>query len=465
LTTSIKTKSSGYFRGILAVMTVLWMTALPFSAQAALQGSAGNTIVRNTITVNYSDAKGNALAAVSFTVNITVNTVAATPTILSVTPSPGSTDGSGNTQTYTFRIRTNSNGPGAISFGTADGTFTNVAAGTAPTVPANIFLGSTVIDPTDPMTPVVALANGGNVTYKVPNDGGVPSDTAVTGGAIGDGVINGLKATDNVYLYTGTAYYGPFTVFSVTDPAVGAGLTAAPATIVLTNASGGPLTFTPAYGWQIVEAKDVTVTVTQGIVPTATAQNPASWVTTLTATMGAAAPANTPTVTTNAHMGRIDIVKYVRNVSTPITGTGAFTPPVTINGAANTFYTAGVTGKPGQILEYLVVLTNGGTGNATAVIATDVMPTYATLVSATTYGGGTAGLIFAHARYGATETDLNTDNSGGTANVAYGKSTGTTAGSTMNFNAGTGCTNVFPTGGGAIATTLAAYVIYQVKIN
>ena len=46
-------------------LAALWATSIPQTAEAALPGSAGNTIVRNTITINYKDAQGAAQAAVS----------------------------------------------------------------------------------------------------------------------------------------------------------------------------------------------------------------------------------------------------------------------------------------------------------------------------------------------------------------------------------------------------------------
>jgi hypothetical protein len=127
-----RNKSSA-FRGVFAIVTlaVFWITMAPFCAEAALQGSAGNTIIRNRVTVAYKDNNGVVQTPVTASVDITVTTVAAAPTVLSFTPSPGSTDGTGATQAYTVWIRTNSNGPGAITFNTADGTFTNIAAGTA----------------------------------------------------------------------------------------------------------------------------------------------------------------------------------------------------------------------------------------------------------------------------------------------------------------------------------------------
>lgn len=391
MTTSKQNRFSGFIRGSLTAIALaaLWVTALPFNAQAALQGSAGNTIIRNTVTVNYNNAVGTAQAPVTASVQITVNTVLVAPTVLSFSPAAGSTDGTGATQVYGVTIRTNSNGPGAVSFATGDGTFTNVAAGTVPSVPANIFLGSTLIDPSDAKNGVAQnVAAGGNITFAVPNDGGVPLDNATTGGATGDGVINGLTTGDIVYLHSGSAYFGPFTVGPVTDPAPGAGTTATPGSIQLTNTSGGALAFTPAYGWMIVEAKSVNVTVTQGAVTDPT--QPASWITTVTATMGG--NPGSGTVTTSAHGGRLTVLKEIST-----------------DGGA-TFTTTPSAVNPGATLTYRITVTNTGTGNATSVVLTDPQPTY------TTYTSGSAkratGAAVTYAAAPTTLTDLNAADDG-----------------------------------------------------
>jgi uncharacterized repeat protein (TIGR01451 family) len=464
-----RNKSSAFIRGVFAIviLMVFWITMTPFSVEAALQGSAGNTIIRNTVTVNYKDNNGNAQAAILSTIDLTVTTVAAAPTVLSINPSPGSTDGTGATQAYTVRVRTNSNGPGAITFNAADGSFTNIAAGAAPTllpVSGSIFLGSTVIDPSDAKigtSPVVP--NGGTITFAVPNDGGVPTDAAVNGGATGDGVLNALKSGDIVYIYTNAVYYGPFTVGTVTDPAVGASTTAAPGSVQLTNSSGASITLASiAYGWEILEAKDVTVTVTEGAVTDPTAA--ASWVTTITATMGGLSGTNT--VTTNALASKLAVQKYVRNVTAAVVGGSPITLPAAIGGA--TYYMTGVSGKPGDWLEYAVKITDAGTGNATAVIATDPVPTYSTLVSssgvygANNTGGGTGTFAQVYSSRTGTTGSLKVDNTGGLANVGYGKAAAQTAGSTMTFYLGLGSTNA---AGGTVNSAETDYVIYQIKID
>ena len=455
-------------RGVAAtlMLAALGVTLAPAGAAAALAGSAGNTIVRNTVTVNYSDAGNNPQAAVSASVDLTVNTIPTTPGIVSYTPASGSTDGSGATQSYTVRIRTSSNGPGAITLSAADSASSNMSAyGAAPSgLAADLFLGATVIDPSDLNGTIANWASGAAVTFKVPNDGGVPSDAAVTGGTTSDGAVNGLKNGDTVYLYSGSAYYGPFQVGSVTELPVGSGPTAQPCSIQLVNPGAALAGLPTAYGWQIVEAKDATMAVTQGSVSDATAAS--NWTTTATATMAGAASASAPAVVTVSHMGRVAIAKYVRNVTAPVAGSGLYVPPVDINGNRDNFYSAGVGGKPGDILEYIAVLTDIGTGSATVVYATDTLPGYTALVKGASYGGGAAGKVFAHARFNDLETDLNDDNSSGAANVAYGAAAGSPT--TMTFWLGTGCSS---SAGGNLATSVpaatpssTAYVIYQVQI-
>jgi len=463
-----RNKSSAFIRGVFAVVTlvVLWITMAPFCAEAALQGSAGNTIIRNTVTVNYKDNNGNAQAAVLSTIDLTVTTVAAAPTVLSITPSPGSTDGTGATQVYTVRVRTNSNGPGSITIGGADGSFINIAAGAAPTVSVSpIFLGSTVFDPSNfPGMGAQNIAINATITIAIPNDGGVPTDSTTTGGAIGSGGVNALVVNDIVYISDGTNYYGPLQVTAVADNAIGAGNTAAPDSVTLKNISAGALAFTPAYGWEILEAKDVTVTVTQGAVT-----NPAlaaNWVTTVTATMGGLSGTNT--VTTNAHASQLTIQKYVRNVTTPVVGGGLTLVNPPINNTV-TYYQTGVSGKPGDTLEYAVKITDTGTGNAGSVIATDPIPTYSTLISssgvygANNTGGATGTFAQVYSSRTGTTGSLKIDNSGGLLNVGYGKAVpGQAAGSIMTFYLGIGSTTA---AGGTVNSAETDYVIYQTKID
>ena len=447
-------------------VTAFSLAAFTAPASAALQGSAGNAIIRNKVSVAYNDAGGTPQTAVTATVDITVTTVNAAPTIMSVTPSPGSTGATGATQVYAVEIVTNSNGPGAITLTGADGSATNITLSvTTPAVqaPGSVFLGSTIIDPSDAKIGAAQnVAAGGSITFNIPNDGGVPSDTATTGGATGNGIVNALTSVDSVYIYDGTTYRGKFTVTAVTDNAVGLGATAAFSTITLQNATAGAIAFTPAYGWMIVESKSLNVTVTQGTVTVPS--NPASWVTTFTGTMGGLNGTNT--VTTNATSGLLTVIKYVRNVTVPVVGGVAVTPP--INGGAATFYQIGVSGKPGDIMEYLFVITNTGLGTVKAVVATDPVPTYTTLRSssaaygADNTGGATGTFAIARRTGNSTDQSLKVDNSAGNNATAWGKSGGTTAGSIMTYYLGNNSTNA---AGGDLTAAEIAYVVYRLKID
>lgn len=444
----------------------IWLGVVATGSEAATAGTAGNTIIRNTITVNYSDAHSIAQTPLSATLDLSVNTVSATPTIL--VPASGSTDGAGSTWTYTVRVRTNSNGPRVISLAASDTASVNMTSfGASPDgLPAGVFLGSTTIDPSDNHGTIGTWGSGASFTFNVPNDGGAPSDSAESGGSANDGVVNGLKSGDIVYLYSGSDYYGPFSVGGVSESQPGNGVTVTPCSLELVNNLGaGALSNVPTAYAQIVEAKDVTMTVTQGSVTDATA--PSSWSTTVTAAMAGAGAANVP-VTTISHMGKIAITKYVRNVSTTAAGSSApYTPPVTINGSSsNTYFTSGVSGRSGEILEYLAVITDSGTGDARSVVVTDALPGYATLLTGSAYGVSGGGDVFARAFFNGTEVELGTGNTG-IDGVAYGGAAGTPL--VMTFRLGIGCT---PAEGGTLNSALpaprpgsTAYLVYQVKVN
>ena len=454
--------TTGMGRLLAAIAAVPLCLALAAVAQAALQGSAGNTQIWNRVTVSYN-AGSTPLVATSNVAVVSVNTVNTAPTVRVFSPTTGNTDGTGSTQAYAVTIMTNSNGPGTVTLGALDGTFTNIVAGAAPSLTASPYLGATVLDPTDTyLGSSTSVNNLASITIAVPNDNGAVNDSGAAGIA-GDGIINGIKSGDVVYISNGIGTtYGPFDVGTVTDPAVGSGAAAAPGSIVITNNTGATIIFTPQVSWQIVEAKTATLTVTQGAV-TAPA-SAASWITTVTATMGATS--GTGTVTTTAHSGSLTVTKYVRNATAAVAGATATTAPAGIGGL--TYYQTGVSGKPNDILEYLLVISSGGTGSATSVVATDPVPVYTTLRTGATYsytpsGSGTALMtdIFAQAWNGTTLQTFMPDGSG-VASVGYGKSTSLIAGSTMTYYLGSGSTI---STGGAIATGGTTYVVYQVTIN
>ena len=447
-------------------LTAFGLAGMPQRAEALLlQGTSGNALLRNTVNVNYSDQAGTPQAMVTAHVDITVNTVAAAPTIFLMDAS-ATTDGTGATHTYNAWVRTNSNGPGTISLAGVDGTPVNMAvSGTTPTAITSVFLGSTIFDPNNNagiINTAQTLANNASINVAVPNDQQLVLDTGVGTNTTGaNSPVNALAVNDIVYVTDGVTYYGPLTVTATANNAPGAGTTAATSSLTLTNKTGATLpVFTPQLGWQIEEAKQFSFTVTEGLVSNATVA--ASWVTTITGTMNALN--STGTVLTNALEGKLSVSKYVRNVTAAVVGTTPLVidPDTTLYGATTqTYYASGVSGKPTDVLEYLVVITDIGLGTTKATIATDTVPTYANLISGSAYGtSGGAPLYFAHAKLGVLETDMTTAGTG-LATVGFGGASGGPP-LNMTFDLGTG--SAWGTGG-SLATGAVEYVIYRVAIQ
>jgi uncharacterized repeat protein (TIGR01451 family) len=433
------------------LLTILLLVAFTASSAFAIL-RAGNTIIRNTATVDYLDGGGTAQSA-SDTIDVTVNTVDSAPLVV-FNPATGATTGAGDTQAYTVTVMTTANGPETITVGNAtdvaadaDGDMTVSGTGpafTAWTTPQALFLGATVIDPSDAQLGAAqSVNNAATITFVVPNDGGVPTDAATTGGGTGDSIINGLTIGDTVYLYDGAGtYHGVFDVTAVTDPAVGLGATAATGSITLQNNTGAAIGFTPADGWQIVEAATDTLTVTQGTIDDPTDPE---WESTFDVTMGG--ETTTATVTTDASEATIALNKYVRNVDTA-NGTGtSFVYPA----LGETYYDSGVNGNPTETLEYLIHIENTGAAAGTSVILTDDIPTYTTYtvnsVAVDTNGDGTF------------DVTMPGDSAGSGDGII------TVSGSTITVYLGTGGSDAGAGTGGSIAGSAIVAVKYRVSIQ
>ncbi len=145
----------------------------------------------------------------------------------------------------------------------------------------------------------------------------------------------------------------------------------------------------------------------------------------------------------------LTITKYVRNDTAAVVG--ATTPTDDGFGTYGTsYYRSGVTGDPGDVLEYLIIVSNGGSGVATDVVVTDAIPTtYVNLDQATvdidTNGDGTFNL---------TDAILTNDA------ASY-------AAPNLTVYAGVGGTFVGPpaTTGGTVAAGATTAIIFQVQIK
>lgn len=324
--------------GLLAstCLSMLFFTGSLYASTAA------NNIIRNTVTVDYDNAAGTAQTAITASVDITVNLVESAP-VLSA-PSNITTDPASNA-VYTYILTSTANGPDTYNLSAAVTTETDISGTTVTTSVAALDLGATTVA-------AVITLNGGLTTITVPSDGA------------NDASVNGLVAGDTVVI-GGTAY----AVDSVDD--TNGGL---PGTSTITINSNGDTTTSLSVGDIIGEQGTFDVTVTPG----APSANPATIEVTTTATDG-----NNPSThdtTTSVAAISLTVTKFVANITNPVVG-GGTTLTVDSGGGAGsiTYYTSGVTGNPGDTLEYVIQVVNAAASStATDVRISDPVPAFTT---------------------------------------------------------------------------------------
>jgi hypothetical protein len=388
----------------LLLLLTLAFAASPGSVWAI---TAANTQIINQAQLSYNDGTGTQIKTA--TVTVTVSLVPSAPTI--VAGGPYSTNYAiGAFLTDTFTITSTSNGPDTYNLSAATGTQVNNGnTGTAAMASgSSIVIGATV---------TVGISTVSAIT--VPSDG------------VNDGSVNGITTGDTVII-SGVAR----TVASVVDNVSGT------STINLSVALGSA----PAAGIGVFGQKTVTVTDTAGtiVTPGITVEVPAH----ITATSNTD---NSKTTTSSDaqnyyYSGLAGIIKYVRNVTTPIVG------GTSASYGGNTYYVTGVTAKPGEVLEYLLVCTNSGTGPVTASVVTDGLATAYVTFKVGEYTGG-KDIIYVNAL--STASYLT---------AAAGDDAGVYVASTLTVNVGTGA-GIPPAAGGTLAAGDIVRVLYQVTVN
>jgi len=243
-----------------------------------------------------------------------------------------------------YTITATANGPDSYDF-SSDDTTTNMDADAGFTTPSATLGGTTVA------TAIII----GVTNIVVPFDG--TDDSIVNGIAVGDTIVIDPSGTAEVRI-----------VDSIDESSGGAGNTV---TITLTVATASA----HASGLIIGERASVTVVATTDEVTTG-ASGTHSVLT--TATSVADNTQNTTQTTATVITVRrpaLVITKYVRNITdTALTGAS----PITID--TDTWYGTGVTGKPGDVLEYLIVVDNTDPDAAVAsnIILTDPIAQFST---------------------------------------------------------------------------------------
>lgn len=301
--------------------------------------TAADTTLRNTVTVNYSDAANTPQAPLTAQVDVTVNLVRSSPLLSAPVDQ---TTNSATNAVYSYTLTTTANGIATYNLGTTLAQSAGISASTASTSVASLTLGASTV------AAAVNIAAAGNTVITVPSD-----NTA-------DLSINGIQGGDTVVIAG-----QQFSVFSIGADA------ASPGTTTITVVGNGSALVVPA-GTLIAERQSFTMTVDPGPVSGAGDQT-ITVDTTATDSVDATKTATDQTITTVRNVN-LTPQKLVRNVTTGAAGTGV---PVAFNG--NNYYATGVTGNPGDTLEYLIVVTNAvGAADATNVRISDPLPPFTT---------------------------------------------------------------------------------------
>jgi len=393
-----------------AVVLVVTAVALPQSVSAA---TSGNATIHNAVTVSYTSGV-NVLTAFA-TVDVTVTTLAAAPTI---TVPTATTTVAGGVVNLVYTVRSNANG-------------TDTYTPTAPTTTDANVSASTVALTGSPLTlwgGIVTGSGAGTISIPAGSEAGLTAGTTTVELTVGGAaqrytvttITAGSIATTNIT--TGVTTPETNTVLALTPIGGAPAITAA----------------NVAVGTQVGEYNTFTVDVTAGT-PTTPGTDGTHTVpsfnitTTATDAVGAPIVALTgATVTVTVSSPSLSITKKSRNVT-----------------AGGAFATTGTTAKPGEVLEYEIVVTNThATAQATGVSISDALPVYTTLLPATTINiTSTLG--------GVVQPVVN-------ATQAAGDDVATVAAGTLTVNLGTGAT-------AATAGTLAAgdtvTILYQVTVQ
>ena len=247
------------------------------------------------------------------------------------------TENTANNLVYT--ITSTANGEDTYNFTSAD-TRTNMDADAGFSTPS-ITLGGTTL---------AANADLTDTFIVVPYDG--TSDNDVNG--IGDGdtiVVNGVAYTVGTIDEAGTLSNNTVQI-PITDV--------------------GGITVADVIAQIVGEQDTVTVVATTDDITSGTSGTHSVVTTATSAT--APNPSTDQTTATVITVSRpvLTVTKYVRNETTPVAGAGG------LSFDGETWYTSGVSGQPGDVMEYLIVVDNSGVGavQANNIVISDPIPQF-----------------------------------------------------------------------------------------
>jgi uncharacterized repeat protein (TIGR01451 family) len=388
---------------LLSIIALFFLFSICVHVGRALADVAANAQIVNQATLTFDDGSGP--QTVNAAVTVTVAHVPGIPTLDAPADGAIGYTAANMLLNFNYTITANGNGPDTYTINSTIFSQTNNGGSGGLTFPASIDLGATI-------------TTGGSTVFilQVPSDG------------LTDAAVNGIAVND-IVVVNGEAR----TVSAVSDPASGT------ATMTLATA----LTAAPGAGVPILEQQGFTLTVDSGAIVT----SGTDIVVTVDTSASSASGAATDQVIATYTSGSATLTKYVRNVGNPngTTGIRSFT----VNSAANNYYTGGVTGAPGETLEYLLLVENAGLGAVTGCTIDDLLPSaFVTLVS-NAYGTGEV----IYVDDAGVETQLSQEADADAA---------TLAGAALTVHVGAGATAA---AGGAVAALTDVFIVYRVTIN
>ena len=398
-------KTIKYSSALLSIIFVL-LLACP----VAWAGVAANTSIINQASLSYNDGSGP--QTVQAEVVVTVALVPGAPVLSEPADDSTPYTGPSTSLPFTYQITANGNGPNTYQVSGAVTGSANTGGATV-SAPVSVTLGATI-----------TISGSTTDVLQVPSDG--TANSSVNGIEVGNTVvINGEVRT----------------VSAITDPDSGT------ATITL-NAS---LSSAPAAGEPVFERQDVTVTVYSG---TITASNTDITVDVqVTASCAGTSDTDTDAIVATYTSGAAELTKYVRNLTWAAgnaTGTGAVS--FSTNGTSYNYYTDGVAGRPGDILEYVLEARNSGTDAVDACTITDVLPAEFVAFHSNSWST-TADVLYVNEI--GTELPLTEESDSDVATL-------TVASDTLTVHVGSSASS---STGGSIPAGVAVRITYQVTIN
>lgn len=315
--------------------------------------TAANTTIQNIVTVKYRNAANAVQPDVTASVQFKVLLVPSAPLVTVNPVTQTTTENTLANITYTLTGTANGNDTYTLSAPTFT-TGANLSAAVTPAYSANpIVLGGTTL--------VADLVNN-TTTFNIPWDESTPAASAT---------VNGLTAGDKIAL-DGDVY----TISTVNTSA--STLSNNVAVVTLTAPYTGT---TIPKGTVIGETRDVVLSFTTGALSNNAASS--SYTTAPTVSYSSQTTAAVTLATVNVNRPILAVTKYVRNVTLPAgnPASGA----VTIGNTQ--YFTSGVTGNPGNTMEYVIVVdnSNAGAGDANNIIVSDPIPMFTTLNQGTVY--------------------------------------------------------------------------------